>query len=494
MGGNYFLHGSFAQNQSRMMRPKPGHRSARNMSTSSLGPPLGQRLLGQKIARFAIFIFAIVIVFGILRMTYDIMTIMNGEPETQSPPKRPSKGPSEPLFEPSSNSSSPTPPQYDMPLFWTDYKFVMTPAADLEDWFDDTTAATRFIGTMFSTKVLRSHREEGSHRRMWDQIELRAKQARLAQAEFNTYITKRNRLIGELLSDRAPWRFYIEGRGLNDTDEKKIGENLDEIERKSESKTVYLEMGDESQMEALDDEKFASLMRFERQIIDELHRTQTELFEDWDPSHVHVREAWKIEQQFIAELKDRSTKGVFWTTLLEQSLYVLGRRMDGVQQCHQNMKAMLATLQLKHRGDPWIEIEGENRVARVREARELFRAWASLLMGMEKGMLLKIRQNDIKRWDPETTDYDFWSSWSEWKLRNCGGTSCFGTPGILERLKRLFGLGKPVVGVAKDELSWWERLGGDKSLRISRDVYEKACCENGTYAQLLRKGRSREAE
>ncbi|KAJ8122245.1 hypothetical protein O1611_g9885 [Lasiodiplodia mahajangana] len=74
------------------------------------------------------------------------------------------------------------------------------------------------------------------------------------------------------------------------------------------------------------------------------------------------------------------------------------------------------------------------------------------------------------------------NTWEMWKTRNCGGTSCYDVPSIVGSVVRdvkealTDEKANPVADVARDEIDWAKKYGGDWMPQIWKDVYEDACC------------------
>ncbi|KAI0412880.1 hypothetical protein F5X98DRAFT_391389 [Xylaria grammica] len=229
----------------------------------------------------------------------------------------------------------------------------------------------------------------------------------------------------------------------------------------------------------------AALATAAHRITEDIVRTHTELFECWDPAHVHIREALRAERAVIKSLRKASPRGGVWTTRHSVALPLLARRMDKLEQTHEAMCKPLERLQGQFPSEEPMIIGSE--AAWLGDVGELLRGWATAYMDVQEGVLHMLRRGDVK--NKPRRRYPS-SSWGEWKRRNYGGTSCFDERGGAESVKQAFRTGNPIAEVAGDETRWLRSLGGDEAPRVWVDVYEKACCEDSMLAHWLRNGAS----
>ncbi|KAI3323943.1 hypothetical protein HD806DRAFT_78475 [Xylariaceae sp. AK1471] len=387
-----------------------------------------------------------------------------------------------------------------MASFWHDYREILTSAEDYETYFHDADASQHAINIMWAVQPPpAAPHEEAAYTRTQKLIESRAENLKLARAEWRKFLTRRGRLVGDMVSSGALWRVYVDGKPVNGTEASEIGKNWAAIAQRFEpsprsaaSKHASVadhedrsdgKVGDEKT--TLDNQTFAALALSARRITDELIRGHAELFEDWGSIHENIHEAQNAEKAFIGRLRSSSSKGSLWTAQYATALPQLKKRIDGLQKQHENMKHVLDWLQERFSRDV-VEAKEEDQAAWLKSAKELLQAWATVLMDTQEGVLFMLRREDLKLQGLRRSNYD--AGWEEWKSRNCGGTSCYDSPSALGNIKRVFVTGKPMAGVAEDERSWSKSLGGDGTPRVWRGVYDKACCENGTLAQLLKYG------
>ncbi|KAI1826917.1 hypothetical protein F4861DRAFT_21348 [Xylaria intraflava] len=375
--------------------------------------------------------------------------------------------------------------------FWRNYRVVMSPIADVDEWFEDVDDATRVIQTMWTAMPAPKPREEASYKRMKDLMSLREKQVRFARAEWDAFLDTRTRLISELMSAGTPDRVHVDDLEESDTRVEYLGEGGADIKRKLKGGASNVRIADLDKGEALDNETISALATSTHGIIEKIDRMQTELFGKWDPSFGHVHEALKAEHAFIWDLRASSPKGNLWTGLLATGLLRLDMNMERLQQRHEDMKTVLMPWRKMFRHDIEADLKEGDRAMWVKRARELLRGWTAVLVDIQEDTLITLRREDANKRVLEMGDQNAVCSWDAWKSRNCGGTSCFGAPGIVNRIKAFFGRGKPVAGAAVDEANWWKSAGGDARPRIWRGVYEKACCETETLSRLLRNGSRR---
>jgi hypothetical protein len=389
-----------------------------------------------------------------------------------------------------------------MTPFWRDYHDILTSAEDYSNWFEDADDSQHAINIMWAVQPPpAAQHEEAAYTRTQKLIESRAQHLKSARAEWSEFLHRQAHLVGDMASSGALWRVYVDGQPLNSTEVSKLGEDwaaivqrfetLPPSPRSSEPDLEAIAHGrvgeEEKEKKTLKNQTFSALTLSTRRITDELRRGHNELFADWGPIHEHVHEAQDAEKAFIGRLRSSSSKGSLWTARHATALPQLKKRLDGLRKQHKRMNSTLELLQERFSQDV-VEKKKQDQTAWLNSAKELLQGWATILMDTQEGVLFMLRRQDLKLQGLGRSDSDYDASWKEWKSRNCGGTSCYDAPSALGNIKRAFATKKPVAGVAEDERSWRKSLGGDATPRVWRGVYDKACCENGTLAELLKYG------
>ncbi|TGJ87227.1 hypothetical protein E0Z10_g1526 [Xylaria hypoxylon] len=385
-----------------------------------------------------------------------------------------------------------------MALFWRNYRTIMTATEDYEDWFTDVDEATHAIQTMFVVIPPLAPDEGKMYGHMRELVESRARHVKLAYAEWNRFMNIRDRavrdvnsgglsrvyvdgepvdqIINEIRSNWVPvaWGFEAAFRTsfpLSPGNETVIGEEI----------IAGIKAGKKSgTSDHIDEESLAALAITAHRITQELVRTHAGLFRDWDPAHLHIRQALIDENELIDTLCKVSSKGEIWTRQLDNALPLLVARMKTLQAKHENMSTVLGWLQKQFPKNKPEKME--DQAAWLVGVKELLQAWASTLMDVQEGVLYMLRRRDIRSNVPRLYPQ---VSWGAWKSRNCGGTSCFNAPSAVGSLITRFRAGNPVARVAEDEVRWHRGFEGDPTPMIWRGVYEKACCETGMFAYQL---------
>ncbi|KAI0202714.1 hypothetical protein F4808DRAFT_421088, partial [Astrocystis sublimbata] len=122
--------------------------------------------------------------------------------------------------------------------------------------------------------------------------------------------------------------------------------------------------------------------------------------------------------------------------------------------------------------------EQRNEKARLEGAKALIRQYRAASLDVQKGVLYRLRREALPKGQRPILGVAF--TWEEWRLANCGDTSCFSAPSKLAISKMLNPFqGESVAKVASAEAEWLQGLGDDGPPRISRAVYEEACCQPG---------------
>ena len=238
------------------------------------------------------------------------------------------------------------------------------------------------------------------------------------------------------------------------------------------------------------------------------------------------------EERFVQRLVAASSQGALWQARKSvDAVRTLERRICGIHHTHAEMRRALAWLENRFpslrgpavvdddedgAGDALVDTKvkgyldkavirdgrGKKKVVPelfvwVKSAVELLGAWSTVLMDVQEGLLIAMRQRELRRqareWEggegeqkaPFGTQEDYEESWRQWKQRNCGATSCYEQTSAKARLKHVLapGHGRPLANDAWDEHKY---LGWD--IGIWKGVYEEACCGKGTLANVLKFG------
>ncbi|KAI0537745.1 hypothetical protein GGR58DRAFT_330759 [Xylaria digitata] len=393
--------------------------------------------------------------------------------------------------------------------FWHNYGAVMTGAEDFDDWFTDVDAATRTIQVMLNVIPLPKGAEENVYEYVRRHVESRATQVKLAYDEWRRFLDGRERLVRDMVTTSGTSHIYVNGRPVDSITAAKL-RNWRYVDNEVDMRLSIQALGgdimyfnprgdsyrnpERKEIDApdpLDGQSVDALKKSGRAVTQELVRTHTELFREWDPVQAHIREALKAEQTLLRMLRQASPKWHLWTPKLATALPTLLKRMEGLQGRHVTMGTTLERLQKRFPGGQ-PEFTGdqpgmtEDQDGWLETAKELLRGWATVLMDAQEGVLLMLRQRDIRSQIPSATDLK--ASWEAWKGRNCGDTSCYSKPGLATTIKKFFGVSR-TAEVAQDEVSWLRSLGGDAVPKIWRGVYEVACCGDRELAHCLEQGK-----
>ncbi|KAI8634469.1 hypothetical protein F5Y19DRAFT_212052 [Xylariaceae sp. FL1651] len=354
-----------------------------------------------------------------------------------------------------------------MAPFWRNYRDILTTTEDYETWFADVDAGTNAIQSMWAAvPAPTTPHDEAVYTNMQKFIQSRAEYLRLARGEWDGFLAMRDRLVHDMLRSGTTTK-----------------------RNKGETATATAAVPEEKLQDRFSNQTLAALTRSARRITEELVRAHADLFEARNgalefAARVHVFAAENAERGFMGRLKSRSLKNCLWTEQLAKALPTLKKRMDKLRYQHEGMKAGLEWLQGQFSRDAEESLSAKDQLVWLKRAKELLQTRAAVLMDVQEGVLFAVRRKELEGKDREKVDYG--ALWEQWKNRNCGGTSCYDPQGVLSSIKRVFISKKPMAGVAEDEASWSSSSKRQETYRVWRSVYDKACCEDGTFANQLK--------
>ncbi|KAI1329288.1 hypothetical protein F5Y16DRAFT_418145 [Xylariaceae sp. FL0255] len=391
--------------------------------------------------------------------------------------------------------------------FWRSYRDILTSNVVYETYFDPVDEATGAINKMWaSIPSPDSHLEELNYNMTRTEIRYRENNIVIAKNEWNRFLAARAILLRDLVGSGGLWRVYENGK-LAAGDRATMGGKLEILRPDTSSSTSSSNadspgakqenVGDASQrneppaQKALDRQTLAALTMFARRILEELSDAHSILFKEQldQPHFMTALEAARTQEtSFVGGLRSRSSNGVAtWTGTHAVSLRELQKRLQtNVLDKRDEMKVALEALRERFSEKKMEEEEPMGYQAWLSDAKELLQSWATVLIDAQEGVLFSLRTKELENVWPGPVDYK--ASWDTWKTRNCGRTSCYDQFSYSGYFKRLFLERKPMAGVALDEAKWSRAVGGEPLRGIWRGVYEKACCEDGKLAELLKFG------
>ncbi|KAI2465634.1 hypothetical protein F4781DRAFT_19927 [Annulohypoxylon bovei var. microspora] len=365
--------------------------------------------------------------------------------------------------------------------FWRGSQTIFHDDTGSEPWFDSAEANSRTIATMMETVPLSFDTDpKGDDYILIPRIETRIKEreAHLAKAEtaFEYFFAAREKLLHRLLMSRLLWHWYADG-----------GQGIKYL--------VHLARQKESEDVTHSEEKYNNVAGPAKRIVIDTVQTYRSLWERNDTGifmeknlakmKEHLSKALAAEVQVIKHLKKKSSKGHMWDVRQDGIvMHQLLARASSLENAYKDVKVGLEQMRLS-----WMGSEKSNYIPRTsqeaafawaRGVEDLLKNWGALLLNSHLGTLFATRREEFKN-VKDIRKFDFDTSWNQWKQRNCGGTSCYDTDNSYRRVARLLNSYiPPIAHRAKDEL---------KFTKIQRrGVYEKACCQDGIVALLLKYG------
>ncbi|KAI0598672.1 hypothetical protein F4775DRAFT_600956 [Biscogniauxia sp. FL1348] len=390
----------------------------------------------------------------------------------------------------------------EMAPFWGAYRDVLT-SARYDGWFDDVDAAGAAIDQLMAG-VPRPLNGSGSDteyaqavgRRalLRGLVARRAAALDLARREYDVFLAARARQVREMLGTGSLWRVYVEdrlGSGANETSAgrgKKTTAAAARFARPPAYESNYT-------VAHFDNTTYAALTLSARRLAEELVAANRKL---WKPGEIGlevigravIHAARAGEDKLVPLLLEASpARAYLWTPRHAAAMGRLVDRMERARAQYDGLRTGIEWFFRRFTRDLRRSLNRrEDLLVWVQGAAEIVRVWAALLMDTQEGVLMALRRKELAGAGANATELDYDRSWEEWKGRNCGGTSCYDAYNVVNVAKNLVGTTKPLAHVAQDERKWSKGFDDNENANIWPSVYEKACCENGTLASLLKYG------
>ncbi|KAI1636230.1 hypothetical protein F4809DRAFT_663073 [Biscogniauxia mediterranea] len=383
----------------------------------------------------------------------------------------------------------------EMAPFWGAYRDVLA-SARYDGWFDGVDAAGAAIDQLMAGVPRPANGsddddddEQAAGRRtlLRGLVARRAAALDMARHEYDVFLATRARQVREMLGTASLWRVYVEDRLL--------GPGSD-----SSNETDKMTFETNYTVAHFDNQTYAALTLSARRMAEELAAANRKL---WKPGGVgleaigravvHVARAG--EDKLVPLLLEASpARAHLWTREHAAAMRALVGRMERARWQYEGLRAGTEWFVRRFTQDLRSSLDRrEDLLVWVQSAGEIVRAWASLLMDTQEGVLISLRREELAGANL-TTEPDYHKSWEEWKGRNCGETSCYDAFNLVNVAKRLLGTAKPLAYVARDERKWSKDFGDNENANVWSSVYEKACCESGTLASLLKYGSAQTLE
>lgn len=386
-----------------------------------------------------------------------------------------------------------------------DFDHLVSAVNDYDTWFDMVVNATSTLDAIYVE--ISPHWQQESpkiYEELGINLASRKLHIQVAEAEWGKFTKSRELMVLSMLGQDEFLRVFVDGQSVDKIRPEDLRVNWNKLMWKLETMKQFPQIranysiddrcmggpapifGNQTEEDFTDPQNRAVLESTARGITEQLIQMHTDLFERWDNGQLHLREAQRLERLITKEIRYRSRLGFTWQGYHGKSLCVLLVRIEGLKEVHANLRESLVWLK-----ERFVDREHDDKVedwtAWVRSAKELLRGWAVITHDMHEAVLYMLRRRDVANKCPPRACAE--ASWTEWKERNCGATSCYDDKDVWS-FNMISGMSKPKAGVATDEKAWIKSLTGDRTPRIPRNVYDKACCQRQTsFHDGLKNGR-----
>ncbi|KAI1506423.1 hypothetical protein F5X99DRAFT_423093 [Biscogniauxia marginata] len=384
----------------------------------------------------------------------------------------------------------------EMAPFWNAYRDILADPG-YESWFDDVDAASAAIEQMWEavSPPPPGHKNTAAYAVLQELIARRSSALAMARAEYDDFLAARARAVRSMIGSGSLWRVYVDGKfGVGGSGSRNGNANTTTTGVSAEQwREAAAHFEANFTLPAFDNQTHAALTLSARRVVDELARAHREL---WKPSQVGgleviaraiVHIAASGERGLVPRLRAASPKGYLWGARHAAAMPALVRRMQRVRRQHDDLRGGLEWFFRRFTRElVFARGRREDLLVWVQSTAELVQKWAEVLMDTQEGVLRALRRAELAGQDATKIDYN--KSWESWKSRNCGGTSCYDAQTVGNAFKRVIGAGNPLAYVAQDESKWIKDFEDKENVKVWPGVYEKACCEDGRLAQLLKHG------
>ncbi|CAJ2512011.1 Uu.00g076360.m01.CDS01 [Anthostomella pinea] len=400
--------------------------------------------------------------------------------------------------------------------FWDNYRDVLT-NNEYDSWFDDVDAGTEAINKIWNNIALPKNAEDDEQGKFYseiiDHIKNRMRLVNHAKIVHKKFLDTRTRMVRDMIGSSTLWHMYVNGQFVNQANQEGV------LWKPVATHFHQQHNGTLNNMTGVqyDNKTSAELTASARQVTDDLSEKHTELFRadgsDLDLIYSirkELYEAESYEQLLIPRLAtlernfnlatSLDPKPDLWTPKLAAASQILQSKMLDLQTQYTEMTGHLIQIKQEFSKERQFTLQSEDDWQEwAKKATNVLQTWTSVLMDTQEGVLLMLRKKELERSKKElerskkenaTEIIDLDANWDAWKKRNCGSTSCYEPPSALKAVKDMFlsGSALPTAHVAQDEVEWSKNFNDSDKVRVWVGVYEKACCENGTLARLLRQG------
>ncbi|KAI1084617.1 hypothetical protein F5B20DRAFT_213034 [Whalleya microplaca] len=423
-----------------------------------------------------------------------------------------------------------------MQPFWAGYRDLLVDAEAYEaaGWFGEVDNAGRAIGAMWEALPPPGAEADAVYEGIKEGIWSRNVSLENARVEFDGFLAARHTIIRDLIGNSSMWRQAIDKRFPWSKDPGT--ENMFQIKEHftpthPNATITNLHIG--SPEETHDPATLTALTDSAKRLMGRLMQTHHDLWEQQQgdlrlasAGRVHAAAALEAEAKFLPLLKARvkslppqtgtrrrkPSRRNAWKPAFDGATARLRDRLEALRVRHEEMAESLALLRARFEketaaatsaprgsdsGFNALEGKGVSKpqdnpktqkqelLAWASAARDMLTAWATLLLDVQEGVVLSLRRRDFV--DPSLAQLSRAQSWTRWKRRNCGATTCYAPSGLPFALWWAVG-GRTLAFTARYERAWNAEAGDGRVVNVWRGVYDKACCEDGELAQMLEWG------
>ncbi|KAI5928195.1 hypothetical protein F4810DRAFT_183321 [Camillea tinctor] len=380
----------------------------------------------------------------------------------------------------------------EMAPFWGAYREILA-SPQYDGWFTDVDEASAAIGQLVESypKPINGTAEYDlavrNYARIMGLVKRRHSALDLARTEYANFLAARGKQVREMLGSGSLWQLYVEDRF-------KLGSVDNETAAAAAAHLLEVPSYLNGTLDLFTNATYGSLTMSARRLAEKLVYANRKL---WKPGEmglevigraiIHVANSG--ENELVPLLLAGSPRPGLWTDKHAKSMGVLVGRMERARAQYEALRTGLEWFFTRFTQDVQRSMSGRaDLLVWVQSASEIVKEWASLLVDTQEGLLISLRREELAK-AKAALNYDYEKLWEDWKLRNCGGTSCYDVYTKTNAVKRAFGKGgKPLASVAEDEKKWSENFEDNEHAKIWPEVYEKGCCEDGPLQFNLKYG------
>ncbi|KAJ2979542.1 hypothetical protein NUW58_g7176 [Xylaria curta] len=345
-------------------------------------------------------------------------------------------------------------------ILWREYRHVMTAVEDYDSWFHNVQYGTVALKSIWDDIPALYSERTTNEVTFRGRLSAHARAVNVTKADeiWSKYLDTRDQFITEILSSGDSWRVMVKGQLVYDLNEQRLSKDWITTAQASlnarNASAGTLWWGSSQ----VDKESLTALMGTARRITSELNRTHAGL-KSCIPPYSLLDRAKENELRSLERIPGNSLLKDLWTPRISDSLNTVMRRFYILYERFDMMRVQIARLQRDIDMDVENLPKGEDQDAWFASAKTLLEEWAELYMELQETIVYMLRRKDHRTRRIEL----YVGSWEKWKEENCGGTSCYGGPGVMGTIKGVFTRHEtqPPVKAARYEEVWLAGTRGE---------------------------------